>query len=81
MERYCKIEKNGIGVGTYGEVYKARDTKSGDFVAMKRIKLSTEEQGIPTSTLREVATLKALIHPNIVEYVLNMLNILRVTSY
>jgi serine/threonine protein kinase len=70
MDRYSKIEKSGVhqlGAGTYGEVYKARDMRSGDFVAMKRIKLSTEEEGTPSSTLREISTLKALIHPNIVQ--------------
>ncbi len=36
MDRYVKIEKNGaLGVGTYGEVYKARDMKTDKIVALK----------------------------------------------
>jgi serine/threonine protein kinase len=66
MKRYLKVEKSGIGIGAYGEVYKATDSITGDFVAMKRIKASTEDHGISPSTLREISCLKALVHPNVV---------------
>lgn len=36
-ERYEKCER--LGEGTYGVVYKARDTINKDFVAVKKIKL------------------------------------------
>ena len=68
MDRYQKIEKNGeVGSGTYGVVYKAKDRQSGDFVALKRIRLEVEDEGIPSTTLREISVLRQLKHPNIVE--------------
>lgn len=67
MERYEKIDKNGIGEGTYGVVYKAKDRKTGDVVALKRIRLELEDEGIPSTALREVSLLKSLKHENIVD--------------
>ena len=69
MDRYIKLEKNGsnCGEGTYGVVYKARDRQTDLFVAMKKIRLETEDEGIPSTTLREISTLRQLRHPNIVE--------------
>ncbi|XP_049653665.1 cyclin-dependent kinase 4 [Haliaeetus albicilla] len=58
-----------IGVGAYGTVYKARDMQSGKFVALKNVRVQTTENGLPLSTVREVALLKRLEHfdhPNIV---------------
>jgi len=62
-DRYEKPEK--IGEGTYGVVYKAKDTIGGDYVALKVIQLDSEE-GIPSTAIREIALLKDLQHPNIV---------------
>jgi len=69
MDNYVKIERNGqnSGEGTYGVVYKAKDLRTGEIVAMKKIRLETEEEGIPSTTLREISTLRALRHQNIVE--------------
>lgn len=64
MERYRKIEK--IGEGTYGVVYKAKDRVSGEIVALKRIRLDAEDEGIPSTAIREISLLKELQHPNIV---------------
>jgi cyclin-dependent kinase len=55
-----------IGEGTYGIVYKARDTQTGKIYALKKIRLESEEEGIPSTAIREIALLKELKHPNIV---------------
>lgn len=62
---YEKIEK--IGEGTYGVVYKARSKKTGQFVAMKKIRLESEDEGVPSTAIREISLLKELQHPNIVK--------------
>jgi len=64
MEKYAKIDK--IGEGTYGVVYKARNEKTGDLVALKRIKLDSEDEGLPATAIKEISLLKGLDHPNIV---------------
>ena len=64
MERYQKLEK--IGEGTYGVVYKAKDRVSETIIALKRIRLEAEDEGIPSTAIREISLLKELRHPNIV---------------
>lgn len=64
MERFRKIEK--LGEGTYGVVYKAQDRQNQDIVALKRIRLDSEEEGVPCTALREISLLKQLKHPNVV---------------
>mmetsp|Transcript_887 Transcript_887/g.529 ORF Transcript_887/g.529 Transcript_887/m.529 type:complete len:298 (-) Transcript_887:155-1048(-) len=67
MDRYQKMEKSGpLGEGTYGVVYKARDKNTNEIVALKRIRLEIEDEGIPSTTLREISVLRQLKHPNIV---------------
>jgi len=57
-----------LGEGTYGKVFKARNRRTGQTVAMKKMKLmeAVQEEGIPSTALREVALLKELNHENIV---------------
>ena len=59
-----------IGNGAYGTVYKAKDlANNGQFVALKKVRVPLEEDGVPISTIREISLLKqltALEHPNIV---------------
>uniref|UniRef100_A0A3P9NLA6 Cyclin-dependent kinase 1 n=1 Tax=Poecilia reticulata TaxID=8081 RepID=A0A3P9NLA6_POERE len=64
MEDYVKIEK--IGEGTYGVVYKGRHKSTGQVVAMKKIRLESEEEGVPSTAVREVSLLQELRHPNVV---------------
>ncbi|XP_064414289.1 cyclin-dependent kinase 10 [Latimeria chalumnae] len=58
---------NRIGEGTYGIVYRARDTKSDEIVALKKVRMDKEKDGLPISSLREINLLLKLRHPNIVE--------------
>ena len=67
MERYQKVEKGGgIGEGAYGVVYKGKDKHTGEIVAMKKIRLELEDEGMPSTALREISLLKELTHPNVV---------------
>jgi serine/threonine protein kinase len=65
MDRYQKLEK--VGEGTYGVVYKARDKVSGQIVALKKTRLESEDEGVPSTAIREIALLRELCHPNIVD--------------
>ena len=58
---------NRIEEGTYGVVYRARDRKSGEIVALKKLKLENEKNGFPINSLREIHTLKLSKHPHIVD--------------
>lgn len=64
MEEYSRIEK--IGEGTYGIVYKAVHKETKRTVALKKIRLETEDEGVPSTAIREISLLKELQHPNIV---------------
>jgi len=64
IKKFDKLLK--IGEGTYGVVYKARNNITGELVAIKKIKLESEYNGMPQSALREVSLLRDLHHPNIV---------------
>jgi len=65
MDKYEKLER--IGEGTYGVVYKAKERKSGDLLALKKIRLDDSAEGIPSTAIREIALLKQLRHQNIVK--------------
>ncbi|XP_017075638.2 cyclin-dependent kinase 1 [Drosophila eugracilis] len=64
MEDFEKIEK--IGEGTYGVVYKGRNRLTGQIVAMKKIRLESDDEGVPSTAIREISLLKELKHENIV---------------
>ncbi|GAM16915.1 hypothetical protein SAMD00019534_000900, partial [Acytostelium subglobosum LB1] len=64
MEKYSKIER--LGEGTYGIVYKAKHRDTSEIVALKRIRLDSEDEGVPCTAIREISLLKELKHPNIV---------------
>ena len=57
---------NHIEEGTYGIVYRAREKATGEIVALKKLKLDREKNGFPVTSLREISTLMAARHPNIV---------------
>lgn len=64
-KKYEKIDK--LGEGTYGIVYKARDKTNNQIVALKSIWLENEDEGMPSTAMREIAILKELDHVNIVK--------------
>ncbi|KAI5931477.1 Cyclin-dependent kinase 3 [Manis javanica] len=64
MDVFQKLEK--IGEGTYGVVYKAKNKETGQLVALKKIRLDLETEGVPSTAIREISLLKELKHPNIV---------------
>ncbi|XP_059640726.1 cyclin-dependent kinase G-2-like isoform X2 [Cornus florida] len=62
---YEKLNK--INEGTYGIVYRAKDKKTGDIVALKKVKMGVEGNGgFPLSALREINILSSFQHPSIV---------------
>jgi len=62
---YEILEK--LGEGTYGIVQKAKHKSTGQIVAIKRVKTDTsDDEGIPATTIREVSLLRALSHPHII---------------
>lgn len=65
LKNYRKLEK--VGEGTYGVVYKAKHMETNRIVALKKIRLENEEEGVPSTAIREISILKELHHPNIVQ--------------
>ncbi|CAG9331484.1 CDKA [Blepharisma stoltei] len=55
-----------LGEGAYGKVYKVRDTISNSVVALKKSLIRMEDEGIPTSAMREICLLRQMCHPGIV---------------
>jgi len=77
MDKYKKLKK--LGEGTYGVVYKCENQETHEFVAIKNIRLESEEEGVPCTAIREISLLKELEHPNIVRLVEVVHNIDRLT--
>ncbi len=63
--KYTRTSK--LGEGTYGVVYRAKDQKGQEIYALKKIRLQAEEEGIPSTAIREISLLKELAHVNIVK--------------
>jgi len=55
-----------LGSGGYGKVFKARNRATGDFFAIKEIRMMSSEEGFPQSAIREAKALQMLSHPNII---------------
>ena len=64
LDKYTKIDK--VGEGTYGVVYKCQNKVTGQYVALKKIRLENEEEGIPSTAIREISILKQMNHLGIV---------------
>ena len=64
MEDYDKL--NDIEEGAYGWVSRAKDSRTGKVVALKRLKMENANDGVPVTGLREIQTLMDCDHENIV---------------
>ena len=64
LKAYYKINK-AIGKGAFGVVYKAFELCSGRRVAIKQIKIDTNNKNL---VAKEIEVLKKVEHPNIVKY-------------
>ncbi|KAK5984374.1 Protein kinase domain-containing protein, partial [Trichostrongylus colubriformis] len=84
LEDYTKLDKIGEGKfaiksnnkvvsgcspGTYGVVYKAQHKETNQLVAIKKIRLEFEDEGIPATAIREISMLQELANPNIVDFI------------
>ena len=47
-------------------VFKARNRLNGQIIALKKIRLEQEEEGVPSTAIREISLLKELKHINVV---------------
>ncbi|CAI4806828.1 BAL_1a_G0054650.mRNA.1.CDS.1 [Saccharomyces cerevisiae] len=61
--QFKQLEK--LGNGTYATVYKGLNKTTGVYVALKEVKLDSEE-GTPSTAIREISLMKELKHENIV---------------
>ncbi len=48
-------------------VYQAEKVDTRERVAIKKVYITEEDEGIPSTSLREIASLKELSHPNIIK--------------
>ncbi|CAI7621278.1 hypothetical protein PCG10_003233 [Penicillium crustosum] len=62
LKSYHQLEK--LGEGAYATVFKGRNNLTNELVALKEIHLDPEE-GIPSTTIREISLMKQLNHENI----------------
>ncbi|OHS98245.1 CMGC family protein kinase [Tritrichomonas foetus] len=68
LSRFERHEK--LGEGSYGVVYRATDKNTGMTVALKILKLENlEDDGVPSTLLREISILKSIQHINVVSLV------------
>ena len=57
---------NAIEEGSYGWVSRAKETTTGEIVAIKKLKMENAQDGFPITGLREIQTLFHARHPHIV---------------
>jgi serine/threonine protein kinase len=48
------------------QVYLAKDDKTGEYVALKKIRMDNEKEGFPITAIREIKLLSQLQHDNII---------------
>ena len=64
LREYFRLEK--LREGTYATVYKSKERRSGETVALEEIHLDSEEEA-PSTAIREMSLTKELKHVNIVK--------------
>lgn len=65
-------------IGAYGVVYKARELNYPNrIVALKKVRLDDEDEGVPSTVIREISLLKEMKDENVVQ----LLNIVHVDSH
>jgi len=55
-----------LGEGTYGIVFLARNKKNDELVALKKIRIDSDDEGVSSTAIREISLLMSLRHPHIV---------------
>lgn len=65
IEHIQKIET--LGEGAYGVVYKGINERTKETIALKKIKLETQSEGVPSTTIREISVLREIDHQNVVK--------------
>ncbi|KAG0468910.1 hypothetical protein HPP92_018238 [Vanilla planifolia] len=65
VDCFEKLEQ--IGEGTYGQVYMAKEIRTGEIVALKKIRMDNEREGFPITAIREIKILKKLQHQNVIQ--------------
>lgn len=63
-KKYIKLEK--VAEGTYGIVWRAKNTETGKIVAIKVFK-NIGNEGLPVSAVREIHILKKLKSPYVLQ--------------
>lgn len=69
IAHYKRLEQ--IGLGTYGQVYRAVCLDTGRTVALKKMRIMTGRGywGMPLQLIREIKILKQLQHPNLLQMI------------
>jgi len=64
-DRYLMQDK--LGEGTYGTVYRAKCRRTHQQVAIKRIRVTHDDDGVPAVAMREISLLKGLANKHVVK--------------